>query len=312
MTKNQTDTKIKNNMSVLITGGSGLIGRNLTSLLLSEGYKVSHLSRKANQFGKVRVFRWDPEKEIINPEVFEGIDYIIHLSGANIGEKRWTKSRKEEIIKSRTETAKLLYKVISQNGMQIRAFISASATGYYGSNTSEKIFREEDDPASDFLGTTCRLWEEAADLFGKIGVRTAKIRSAVVLDKNDSALTRILQPASFGLFPKLGSGRQYMSWISMKDLCNIYLKILCDDNMEGSYNAVLPQYATQLEFMRALAQTMHKPFFHPTVPEFVLRAVLGKMSDIVLKGSRVSSEKIINSGFQFVHPTLEEALSATL
>jgi len=312
MTKNQSDTKIQNNMSVLITGGSGFIGMNLTSLLLSEGYKVSHLSRKANQFGKVRVFRWDPEKEIIDPIVFEGIDCIVHLSGANIGEKRWTKSRKEEIVKSRAGAAKFLYKVISRNGIQIRAFVSASATGFYGSITSDKIFREEDNPASDFLGTTCRLWEEAADLFGNAGVRTAKIRSAVVLDKNDSALARILKPARFGFFPRLGSGHQYMSWISMRDLCNIYLKILSDDNMEGVYNAVMPQYVTQLEFMRTLAQKMHKPFFHPPVPEFVLKTYLGKMSDIILKGSRVSSEKIINSGYKFVHPTLDDALSATL
>jgi uncharacterized protein (TIGR01777 family) len=312
MTKNQSDTKILNNMSVLISGGSGFIGMNLTSLLLSKGYKVSHLSRKANQFGKVRVYRWDPEKEIINPEIFEGIDCIIHLSGANIGEKRWTKSRKEEIIKSRAGTAKFLYKVISQNGIHIRTFISASATGFYGSLSSDKIFREEDKPASDFLGTTCRLWEEAADLFANAGVRTAKVRSGVVLDKNDSALARLLEPAKFGLFPRLGSGNQYMSWISLPDLCNIYLKILGDDNMYGVYNAVMPQYITQIEFMRTLAQKMHKPFFHPPLPEFALRTFLGKMSDIVLKGSRVSSEKIINSGYDFVHPTIDEALSATL
>jgi uncharacterized protein (TIGR01777 family) len=312
MTKNQSDTKILNNMSVLISGGSGFIGMNLTSLLLSKGYKVSHLSRKANQFGKVRVYRWDPEKEIINPEIFEGIDCIIHLSGANIGEKRWTKSRKEEIIKSRAGTAKFLYKVISQNGIHIRTFISASATGFYGSISSDKIFREEDKPASDFLGTTCRLWEEAADLFANAGVRTAKVRSGVVLDKNDSALARLLEPAKFGLFPRLGSGNQYMSWISLPDLCNIYLKILGDDNMDGVYNAVMPQYITQIEFMRTLAQKMHKPFFHPPLPEFALKTFLGKMSDIVLKGSRVSSEKIINSGFDFEHPTIDDALSATL
>ncbi len=312
MTKNQTHTKIQNNMSVLITGGGGLIGRNLTSLLLSEGYNVSHLSRKVNQFGKVRVFRWDPEKEIIDPVVFEGIDYIIHLAGASIGEKHWTKSRKEEIINSRTKSAKFLHKVISRNGIRIRAFISASAIGYYGSITSEKIFREEDNPGSDFLGITCRLWEEAADMFGNDGVRTAKIRSAVVLDKNESVLVRILKPARFGLFPRLGSGNQYMPWIHLEDLCNIYFKILKDDKMEGAYNAVSPGYVTQLDFMRTLAHSMNRSFFHPPVPAFALRMVLGEMSDIVLKGSRISSEKIIKSGYKFAYPRLEDALSATL
>ena len=148
--------------SVLITGGSGLIGRYLTSLLLAEGYKVSHLSRQKNSFGKVRVFRWDPVKEYLDPEVFEGIDYLVHLSGANIGEKRWSASRKKEIISSRVDSANLLFRTVSENNFKLKAFITASAVGYYGSLTSERIFTEDDPPSDDFLGTTCRLWEEAA------------------------------------------------------------------------------------------------------------------------------------------------------
>src|SRR5665648_577070 len=186
MSENQTSTILRTNPSVLITGGSGLIGKYLTSTLLSEGYKVTHLSRNANQFGKVRVFRWNPEKEIIDPVVFEGIDYIIHLAGTNIGEKRWTSRRKEEIVNSRVVSARFLYKVINDNSIRLRAFISASATGYYGMLTSDKIYNEDDPPAADFLGTTCKLWEEAADMFDNIGIRTVKIRTAVVLEKRDS------------------------------------------------------------------------------------------------------------------------------
>jgi len=165
-----------NGSTVLITGGSGLIGRYLTSSLLNKGYQVAHLSRKANQFGKVRVFRWDPPKEILDPSVFESIDYVVNLAGANIGEKRWTPKRMHEIIYSRIDSTKLLNKVITENNISLKAFISASAVGYYGSITSPRIFREEDPAATDFLGNICRLWEEGADLFANAGIRTVKIR----------------------------------------------------------------------------------------------------------------------------------------
>ncbi len=294
---------------VLITGGSGLVGRYLTSALLSEGYEVSHLSRKTNQFGRVRVFRWDPEKGILDPNVFEGIDFIIHLAGANIGEKRWTKVRKKEIKGSRVDSAKLLLKVIRDNSIDLKGFISASAIGYYGSLTSEHIFTEEDPPAADFLGSTCRQWEEAADRFTETAVRTVKIRTAVVLEKSDSAMAKLLKPARFGIFPVLGSGKQYMPWIHIEDLVNIYLKAVRDENMHGAYNAVAPQHVSQKEFMKNLAAAMHKPFFQLPVPSFFLRLILGEMADVVLKGSRVSGEKIQNAGYIFKYPELNSALT---
>ena len=285
-----------------------MVSRYLTSLLLTEGFKVIHLSRKQNQFGRVRVFRWDPEKEIIDPVIFDGVDYIIHLAGANIGEKRWTKKRKKEIIVSRVNTAKLLHKVISENNIPLKAFISASAIGYYGALTSEKVFTEEDLPASDFLGTTCRLWEEAADMFERSGIRTVKIRTAMVLEKSDSALTNLMTAAKWHLFPVLGGGMQYMPWIHITDLCNIYLKALQDDKMEGAYNAVAPQHVTFREFMSSLASTMNKSGFRPTVSSVLLKITFGEMADILLNGSRVSAGKIINTGCQFTFDSLDKAL----
>jgi uncharacterized protein (TIGR01777 family) len=305
-------TVTESRKSIMITGGSGLVGRYLTSMLLGEGFKVSHLSRKQDQFGRVRVFRWDPEKQIVAPEVFDGIDYIINLAGANIGEKRWTNKRKEEIRKSRVDSAILINRIVTENRIPLKAFISASAAGYYGSLTSEKIFTEDDPPADDFLGTTCRLWEEAADMFEKSGIRTVRIRTAVVLEKNESALSKLLKPAGFGVFPKLGTGRQYMPWIHIEDLCRIYLKAILDDNMKGAYNAVAPQHITQSEFMRTLAQVMDRYFFHPPVPAFILRIALGEMSDVVLKGSRVSAEKITKSGYMFLYPDLKGSLEGIL
>jgi uncharacterized protein (TIGR01777 family) len=309
MPENQTYINLKKFSSVLITGGSGLIGKYLTSLLLSEGYKVAHLSRKANQFGKVRVFRWDPEKGILDPVVFEGVDYIIQLAGANIGEKRWTKKRKEEIINSRVDSTKLLFRVISDNNIKLKAFISASAVGYYGSHTSDKIFNEDDQPGRDFLGTTCRKWEEAADLFGNDGIRTVKIRTAVVLQKHDSALSKLMAPAKFGILVQTGNGRQYMPWIHINDLCNIFLKAIMDAKMSGAFNAVSPHHVTHKEFVKTLAHIMNIPVFPVPVPAFILKTVLGEMSDVILKGSRISSDKIDSAGYRFLFNNLENALN---
>lgn len=308
MPENQDDTISEKNLSVLITGGSGLVGRYLTSALLSAGYKVSHLSRKASQFGKVRVFRWDPEKQIIDPSVFDGVDYIVHLAGANIGEKRWTIGRKEEIIRSRVESSRLLHNMITGNNIPLKAFISASAVGYYGSETSGKIFTEEDPSATDFLGSTCRQWEEGADLFEKSGIRIVKIRTAVVLEKTDSALSKLMMPAKFGFLVQTGNGLQYMPWIHINDLCNIYLKAIEDPGMAGAYNASSPQHVTNEEFMSILGNVMKRPVFFMPVPGLLLRALLGEMSDVILKGSRVSSEKIETAGYKFMYSNLEEAL----
>jgi uncharacterized protein len=295
--------------TVLITGGSGLVGRYLTSTLLSNGFNVSHLSRNTHHNGKIRVFRWDPEKEIIDPLMLEGVDYLIHLAGANIGEKQWTKKRKEEIVDSRVDSAKLLQKIIADNEIHIKAFISASATGYYGLVTSEKIFTEEDLSAEDFIGSTCSHWEKAADLFANMGIRTVKIRTAVVLEKSDSALSKLMIPSRFGFLVQMGDGNQYMPWIHINDLCNIYLKAITDQGMWGAYNAVSPNHITHKDFIKTLARKINKRVFPIAVPSFILRAALGEMSYVILKGSRISPEKIINSGYRFLFNNLEEALS---
>jgi len=293
---------------VLITGGSGIIGRYLTSLLLENGYKVSHLSRKQDQFGRVRVFRWDPEKGILDPFVLDGVDYIIHLAGANIGDKRWTRKRKEEIVKSRIDSALLLHKVVTDNKIPLKAFISASGTGYYGAFTSERILTEDDLPGDDFLADTCRRWEETACSFSNSGIRTVRIRTAVVLEKDADILAKLLLPARFGLFPEPGGGGQYMPWIHISDLCNIYLKAIQDDTMNGAYNASSPGHATQSEFVRILSGVINKKGLFLPVPGFFLRAALGSMAGMVLNGARVAPEKILNAGYRFKFDNLHNAL----
>jgi uncharacterized protein len=294
--------------SVLITGGSGLIGSNLTSRLLNDGFNIVHLSRRSQNIRGVKTIVWDPEKGKIYGALPEKIDAVIHLAGASIGEKRWTESRKKEIISSRVDTARLLFRILQEQNNLPLAFITASAIGYYGSLTSDRIFSEDDEPADDFLGNTCRLWEEAADQFMANGVRTVKIRTAVVLEKNDSALSKILKPAKYGLMVRAGSGKQYFPWIHISDLCNIYIKALNDNRMNGVFNAVAPEHVSHDEFIGTLARVMHKPLFLPHVPAKALEFFMGEMSDIILKGSRISSGRITAAGYNFRFPDLEGAL----
>jgi uncharacterized protein len=298
--------------SVIISGGSGLIGRILTDRLLSEGYMVSHLSRKVktkNHGNRIPVYYWNPEKKEIDPTALKGVNYIINLAGANIGEKRWSKSRKDEIIASRVNSARFLFELKREDPRDLEAFISASATGYYGAFTFDKIFEEEDLPSTDFLGNTCRLWEQAADLFLQINVRTVKIRTAVVLHRNGGVLSELLKPAEFGLVIRSGSGNQYMPWIHIEDLCNIYIKSIKDTDMSGAYNAVSPFHTDHNNFMRILARVIGRHVFLPPVPSFILKLIFGEMSGIILEGSRVSSKKIIASGYKFLFPELEKALN---
>lgn len=308
MSEDKTTKTVQNISSILITGGSGLIGKHLTSLLLSAGYSVSHLSRKHGGNGKVPIINWDPGKKIIDLEALRGIDTIIHLAGANIGEKRWSEARKNEILTSRYDSTKFLFDTVKGSGIPLKTFISASATGIYGNMTSEKIFNETDASGEGFLSTVCSLWEQAADLFGNSGIRTIKIRTSVVLEKNDSALSKILLPAKFGFLVRTGSGNQYMPWIHIDDLCNIYMKALTDESMRGVYNATAPQHVTHREFMKIMGKVIKKPVFPFSVPAFVLKAAMGEMSEVILSGSRISSEKITSSGYKFRFGTLEEAL----
>ncbi len=294
---------------VLITGGSGLVGKYLTSLLLSEGYTVAHLSRKQSSAGKVRVYRWDPANRILASNLPDDFDYIIHLAGESIWGRRWSADQKELIIKSRVNSAKFLHEKFSGRNTDLKAFISASAIGYYGSLTSEKLFNENDPAADDFTGSVCRKWEETADLFMQSGIRTVKIRTGVVLEKNSGALGMLMIPARYGIFSFPGNGNHYLSWIHIKDLCGIYLEAIRNSNVQGAYNAVSPYHVTYREFLRTLANVMKKPFFHPPLPAFLLRLYFGEMSAMILSGSRVDPGKIMKSGFNFTFSNLFDALN---
>lgn len=293
---------------VLITGGTGLIGNHLCTRLMENGYEIAILSRGISKDEQIRTYSWDLDKFEIDEEAIASADYIINLSGTSIGEKRWTKKRKQQIIESRIKSGQLIFNEVRKQNINLKAFISASAIGYYGSITSDRIFDETDPPGNDFLGQTCRDWENTANKFNDVGIRTVIIRTGVVLTNQGGALSKMIVPIKAGLGAALGTGKQYFPWIHIDDLCNIYIKAIEDSQLTGAYNAVAPEHLTNKEFTRSLADNLGKRLWLMNIPAFVMRLIFGKMSEILLKGSRVSSEKIQAAGYKFQFPGLESAL----
>lgn len=293
--------------SVLITGGTGLIGKHLAKKLQLKGYKVALLSRTGIPSADISVYRWEPDNNKIDVKALSGADYIIHLAGEGIGDKRWTKKRRQLILDSRVKTCELLFNTLKETASEIKAFITASGIGYYGSVTSEKIFRESDLPGDDYLAEICMQWEKAAERFENYGIRTVKIRTGIVLAGNGGAIARMMIPVKAGIGSAIGTGRQYHPWIHIEDLCNIYIRAIEDNTLTGAYNAVAPDHKTNKEFIQALARLFNRPFFFPDIPAFVLKILYGEMSGILLNGSRISCEKIMASGYSFLFPDLEGA-----
>ena len=294
--------------SILITGGSGLIGKYLQKVLLQKGYAVSNLSSNPS----TKNFYWNIETGEIDIEALKNADHIIHLAGANIGAKRWTERQKRLIIESRTQSAQLLFDTITKLDKRPKTFISASAVGYYGAITSEHIFTETDEPANDFLGNVCEQWEKSADRIEELGIRVVKLRTGVVLTPHNGVLEKIRRPIKYGFGSSFGNGKQYFPWIHINDLCEMYYKAIADKTFSGAYNAVAPQHCSNKLFVKNLALMSGKSVLLPSIPSFIFRVAFGEMSDLLLKGSRISSQKIEDKGFQYQFPTLESALTDLL
>ena len=294
--------------TVLITGASGYISGHLQQKLKANGYRVRTLTTNLLNSNVEDCFYWNPDNEDINRKAFDSVDYIVHLAGASIGGGRWTNKRKQLIIDSRVNSTKLLFDKVQLYKVPLKAFISASATGYYGAITTETVFDEDSPPSTDFLGSVCVRWEAAADMFQELGIRTVKIRTGVVLSKDAPALQKMLLPVKLGIGSPLGSGKQYMPWIHIDDLCSIYLKAIQDKTFSGAYNAVAPQHITNKELMKTLAKVYQRPFWFPKVPGFILKIMLGKMADILLKGSRVEPKKLMEKEFNYNIPEIGDAL----
>ncbi len=297
-------------MKVIITGGSGLIGSELASQLVKKGYEVAILGRKSSEHPGLpyQFFSWDIENEYIDEKVFDNSSVIVHLAGANISEKRWSIHQKMTIEKSRVKSTELLYKTCKRLKKMPNAFISSSAIGYYGTFTSNKVFSETDSHGEDFLAQIGKKWEDSADMFEDEGVRTVKIRTGVVLSNKGAAYVKMSKAVKFGLAAAFGSGSQYVPWIHIDDIVSIFIKSIEDDKMYGAYNGVSPNSLNNKELIKAIAKSLKKPYFMPNIPEFIIRSLFGEMSSILLKGSRVSANKILEQGFVFQYPDIKSAL----
>ena len=293
--------------SILITGGSGLLGKRLTKALLSKGYTVSHLSRKAGNNVNVKTYVWDIDKGIIDEHCIDGIDTIVHLAGTGIADKRWTDARKKELIDSRTKSIELIYNLLKKKQHEVTAIVSASGIGYY-SNRGDELMTENDAPANDFIAHCCVEWEAAVDEGEKLGLRVLKFRTGVVLDKDGGALPTLAKPIQFYIGSALGSGKQWVPWIHWLDVVNMYLYGIENAHLKGVFNMVAPNPATNKQLTQAIAKQLSKPLWAPNVPAFVLKLLLGEMRSIVLGSTRVSAQKIQDAGFTFSYTELPAAL----
>jgi uncharacterized protein (TIGR01777 family) len=295
--------------TILITGGSGLIGRPLAKLLKAKGYKLILLSR-----GKVlppnydAVYTWDAENKRFDPRALDGVTGIIHLAGAGIAERRWTGNRKKEILESRTAPLKALHEALHKRGQHIECLISGSAVGWYGMKNDDVLHSETEPAAKDFLGETCRLWEEAAVAFSDCCKRIVTIRTGIVLDFEGGALQTIAKAVAFGLGAPLGSGKQQMPWIHINDMVAIFAEALENEKYVGPINATATENCSNSFFIQTLCRVMKRHYWPFGPPSFLLKMVLGEMSAVVLSGTRISNEKLHDLEFRFVYSDLKIAL----
>ncbi len=296
---------------ILITGGSGLIGSALTAALQREGHSVRWLSRTAGERNGVKAFAWDVERGTVDPEALRGVDHIIHLAGAGIADKRWTSTRKRELERSRAESARLLLRTANAQGFAPKSFISSAGINYYGADTTEQVFTENDAAGKDHIAHLSRIWEEAADEWAST-CRVVKLRTPLVLSRQGGGLAKLAFPARFGLGAPLGSGKQWMPWVHLNDLVRAYQQALTNTAMRGAYNVCASDQRTNRDFTKAVSQALGRPMFLPAVPGFLLKLALGELSSILLGGSRASSAKLIATGFTFQYDTLAAALKDCL
>lgn len=293
---------------ILITGGTGLVGKHLTQSLLKLGHEVVWLSRNAKANSIAKVYEWQPQNRYIDEKAFDGVEYIVHLAGEGIADKNWSDKRITELKESRINTAALLSTYILKLNIPLKAFVGASAIGYYGAITSNKLFTEEDQSATDILGTICKEWELSYEPIKRSNIPLSIIRIGLVLAKDGGMYKKLRPIFNSGLGSAIGNGKQYMPWIHIDDLVEIFISALFEKIPSGTYNAVSSEHITNDDFSKQFANSLNKPFFMPRVPSFLLRLIFGKMSIILLEGSRVSNKKLLDAGFHFKHQHLRDAL----
>ena len=292
-------------MKILITGATGLVGTDLVKKLRERNHDVNILVRRKT--GAQNEFIWNQKKGEIDESAFDGIESIIHLAGASVG-KKWTENYKKELYSSRIDTAHLLFKTCKKLNLKLKSFIIASGINYYGTYTSDKILTETDSVQhQDFLSQLSVAWENSADEFQSVADRIVWLRTAVVLSNKGGSFPLLKKLTDFNFGSAIGSGKQWMNWIHLEDLVNMYILSVENSAISGKYNAVADEIPTNKEFMQKLAKSSNKFFLPINAPAFAVKLVMGEMSEIILEGTRASNLKIKNAGFEFKYKTLNQA-----
>jgi uncharacterized protein len=302
--------------TVLISGGTGLVGKALTNLLTAKGYSVIILSRQVPAgrpyfaSPNVSFAQWDVKKQEMDVAALQQADYIIHLAGAGVMDKKWTKEYKNEIVDSRVNSSKLIVESLQQYPNKVQAVISASAIGFYGKDEEPpKIFTEDAAADNNFLGETCQLWEKSMQTIVQLNKRLVQFRIGIVLSKEGGALKEFITPLKMGVAAILGNGKQIISWVHIDDLCRMFLLAIENEKLHGVYNAVAPVPASNKILTLTLAKKMKRLFYIPFyVPTFILKIMLGGRSIEILKSTTVSCKKILATGFGFQFEDIEKAL----
>ncbi|GAA4242308.1 TIGR01777 family oxidoreductase [Winogradskyella damuponensis] len=300
-------------MTVLITGATGLIGQEIVKQCHAKGIAVHYLTTSKSKLStkeNYKGFYWNPNTNKIDPKCFENVTAIINMVGASIS-KRWTDSYKKAILESRTKTAQLLQDTIKKYNYKINLVVSASAIGIYPTSLTKYYQETNTEISESFLGNVVDKWETAVDGFKALGCKVAKIRIGLVLAKDGGALPEIVKPIKFGAGAAFGSGKQWQSWIHVKDLASLFVYAV-QNNFEGIYNGIAPNPVTNEELTKAAAKVLHRPLILPNIPKFAMKLVLGEMHILLFESQRVSSQKVESEGFNFTYVNLRPALDDLL
>lgn len=293
-------------MKTIVSGSTGLIGSALVPFLKDRGFQVARLVRSPSDFPEEQI-RWDPERDAIDAGALEGFDAVVHLAGENVGQGRWTRAKKKRILESRVRGTTVLSEALASLETPPKVLVAASAVGFYG-NRADAVLTEEEPPGNDFLARVCVEWEGAARPASDKGVRVVNLRFGVVLSASGGALAKMRAPFKLGLGGVVGNGRQYLSWIALDDALGAVLHALKTHTLRGPVNAAAPAPVTNREFTKALGKALSRPAVVP-LPAFAARIALGEMADaLLLSSARAAPKKLLDSGFDFRYPNLEECL----
>jgi uncharacterized protein len=296
-------------MIILIAGGTGLIGTQLTGMARAAGHEVRILTRRPSAQGH---FQWDPAAGTIDDAALDGVQVVINLAGAGIADKRWTEARKRELIESRIQSADTLRAALERTKKRPDVYVAASAIGIYGDSGETLVDETYQTDSQDFMVVCCRRWEEATQQVTALGIRTVTLRIGVVLAAAGGALQEFVRPLRLGVGGYFGDGQAWFSWIHYYDMCKMLLWAAQTPHLSGVYNAVAPHPVRNKPVVQAIGRAMGRWALYLPAPAWVMRLALGEMSAVVLNSNRVSAQRVLDAGFEFEYPDLDDALKNIL